>query len=287
MITRVALVNGDSELILLDHANFNDQLILTSLDIPSPETRAVADNRTDEDGTDDETQHHGARAVSAVVKLCDIPAVLVDQLNSYLHPRSRPYLVVADDEWPAARRLRLRADQWSSPIDHLAHLVREHQLSWRAPDGVWEASDLATFTLNAAEGDTAGRIYPMVMPRTYPPTSSTGAILVTNPGTSWSHQIVRLYGPCNGPRYTNEDTNQTLVFHESLALGLGEYVEVDTRERTALRNSDADSSALTYLDFAISTWWLIPPGQSTVRYHPASGVDPGCQAVVDYRPAWL
>lgn len=287
-ITRVALVDGARELVLLDRAALRLDLILTGLDVPSPAVRAVTEDRTDADGEDDHTAYHGARAVSATVALCDTPAALLDQINGYLHPRSRPYLVVSDDEWPdGPRRLRLRADQWSAPIDHTAHLRREHQLQWRAPDGVWEAADETAFIVLAESDVVTGRLYELVTPRTYPETMPTGALTVTNPGTSWADQRVRLYGPCAGPRYTHDDTGETIAFTEELAIPAGEYVEIDTRARSAFYLSDPDASRLSFLDFEVSTWWRLAPGANRVRYHPISDVDPGCQVEGSYRPTWL
>lgn len=287
-ITKVRLVDDQlGELVLLDRSALRLDLILSELDIPSPAARDVTAPRVDADGEDDDTTGHGGRAVSAVLNLRDTPAALVDQINRYLHPRRRPYLVVLDTEWGAERRLRLRADQWSGQIDHLAHRMRQHQVQWRAPDGIWEAVTAVSVAVSADVGAYAGRTYPATWPRSYAATSPTGTVQVTNPGSTWVDQVTRLYGPCAGPRWTLDTTGETLAFVEDLVIPAGEYVEIDTVARTANYMSDPDASRLHLLDYAVSNWWRIPPGISQARYHPISGVETGAAAALTFRPGWL
>jgi hypothetical protein len=98
---------------------------------------------------------------------------------------------------------------------------------------------------------------------------------------------VRLYGPCAGPRYTNDLTGERLEFSEDLVISAGEYLELDTRERTALYMSDPDASRLHLMNFEVSTWWRLAPGVNRLRYNPISGVEVGSQAYITYHPAWL
>ena len=285
MITNMRLELGAEVLSLWDR----DDLWVTELDVSFPEVREDADNRTEDDGADDRTVYHGSAAVSMTVRLQGgTDASVLDSIRKFMHPRHRPFLYVADDEWPVERRLRLRANQGSSPFQMPMYpIARDTQIQWVAPDGTWESADEVSQTINADSASNAGRVYALTPPRTYPGTSAVGALIVVNPGGSWSHQKVRMYGPCRGPRYTNDLTGETISFTEDLILALGEYVEVDTAARTALLASDADASRLQYLDYETSSWWRLSPGVNAVRYHPISGVDPGCQAVVTFRPAWL
>lgn len=287
-ITRVRLVDDAlGELVLLDHADFRHDLYLTGLDVRSPEVRAVTAGRTDTDGEDDQTALHGAAALSATVELRDHPAALVDQINAYLHPRRRPWLIVFDTEWAGERKLRLRADQWSSPIDHKAHLQRAQQLQWRVPAGVWEAVEATSFTVTAGAGELAGRSYPLRFPRLYPTTSAAGSFDHTNLGGTWAHWRGRLYGPCRGPRLSEDISGQTIGFVEDLVIPAGEYVEIDTRDRSAYYMSDPSLTRLNLIDFETTSWWQMAPGLNRVRYHPIGGVEIGCAADIDYHPYWL
>lgn len=289
MITSVKLVDGDQEFAFQDPSWGNyDDVTWTSLQVGSPEIRAATSPRVSGDGAFDRTRWHGARSVSLEARLAKAPAAKVDALSRFLHPVRRPYLVVTDTDWsPTARRMMLRAEQWSTQeLTHTSSWFRDVQLQWTAPSGVWESFDTYLFTAVVA-GGAMGRTYPLVSPRTYPPTGAAGAVSFTNPGNGLSDWVARLYGPCIGPRITNDLTGESVVFKSSLVLSVGEYVEVSSADLTAYANSDPTLSRLHHMDFATSTWWKVPPGSNTIRYNPVEGVDAGCLAEFEFRPTWL
>ena len=287
VITRLWLVDGDDEFVFQDNAVTNYDVVWTKLTVPSPAVRAVATDRTGADGSIDRTQFHGSRSVSLDVSLFDAPAEKVDRLNTFMLPRKRPYLYIRDTDWWGDRRLRLRADQWSNVIDTWGSWRRDVQLQWVAPDGVYEAADSVGFTVNAAADASPGRTYALTPPREYPPGSYRGRVDITNPGNTYSNFVARLYGPCVGPRLTNDATGDVIQFTSSLIIPAGEYVEVDTLNRTAFYMSDPSLTRLSMIDFQFTTWWRLLPGVNQVRYNPVSGVDVGCAALVDYRPSWV
>lgn len=285
MITAARLVSGAREMQLLNRSD----IAKVELDIPLPAAREDVADATDADGVDDNTQRHGARAVSINLRSLDegMDAV-VAELGAFMHPALRPYLCVTNSDWiDGERRLLLRATQGGAPVaGPLYPYARDVQAQWTAPRGVWEATNLTTFAVNADE-EAAGRTYDLVEPRSYPASMATGLVQHTNIGTTFSHLKARLYGPCAGPRLTNETTGQTISFSEALVLGAGDYVEVDTRMTTANLMSDPDATRLDQMDLLDSQWWRLVPGLNQVRYHPRAGVDAGCAAYIDYLPAWL
>lgn len=286
MKTGVRLVDGSRELVLHPSLDYVPQRITVS----SPAMREVAEPRTDDDGETDTTQMFGSRVVSLELAVIDerTPTeVLIDQLKMFLHPRSRPFLHVADDGWPEERRIRLRVDQWDEPYEgYAASHTRPVQLQWKAPDGVWEAASETSLTVAVDIPSSEGRTYPKTYPWSYPGTLSSGATIVGNAGSIPSHFVARLYGPCTGPSLLNGATGEEITFTSSLSLAAGEYVEVDTRARTAYLLSQTSASRLTYLDFAATSWWRIEPGDNPLRYVPATA-QAGAAAVITYRPAWL
>ena len=288
-LTSVRLTLGDVEVSLFDAADrFRRDLILQKMTFGSPAVRESVTPRTDADGVHDVTARHGARSVAIELKVFDTPAALVDQLNRLLHPRSRPHLVVDDDEWSGGpRRMMLRSDQWTSPLELTSDYVRDVALTWTAPSGVWEAASPTEVTVIATAEAQSGVRFPIKFPLVFSGTTGTGQTIVVNPGTSWSDQVVRLYGPCVGPRWHNDTTGEVLAFTDALVIPAGEYVELNTRDRTAYYLSDPNADRLGLLDFESSTWWQIPPGESTLRYAPISGVDAGCVAALSFRPAHL
>jgi len=287
MLTSVKLVDGSREMTLLPRQD--DGIFLQSISAPMPEVREVVSARTDDDGTRDETALFGARACSIEVLVTQDPRGFEDELTRYLHPRSRPYLVVDDDGWSQARRLRLRVSQFDAPLGlDLARIdARRITVGWQVPDGIWEANAAAEETV-VADVDTSGDGFslPMTLPLTLTATTETGANLVTNLGAVPSHFTARLYGPCTAPRLVNETTGEEIAFTSGLSLASGEYVEIDTRERSANLLSNPATTRLQYVDFMATSWWLLQPGLNQVRYAPAPS-EPGAAAVITYRPAWL
>ncbi len=285
-VTLMRLVDGPREFVLHQPSERREDVIVESIDVPSPGVRAtVADRHTD--GTLDSTANHGARAVSLSLVLFDTPTGTVDELNGFLHPSARPWLVVADDEWAQERRLRLRVDQFGSPMPTVSDRVRRVQMQWQAPDGVWEATAPTVFTVGAAADVPTGRTYNLTFPRSYPASQTVGSALHVNLGNTFADFTARLYGPCRGPRLTDDLTGRTIAFTDELELGPGEYVEINTRDRTALLLSDTTVSRLNLIDFAATVWWRLRPGTNQVRYSPSSAVEAGSVAVVDYYPRWL
>ncbi|WP_242890285.1 phage distal tail protein [Actinomadura litoris] len=285
MLTSVRLVDGAREMNLLPR---QDQgVYLQGLDAPMPSVREVAEDRTDDDGSRDTTSLFGARACSIELLVTSGARAVEDELSRFLHPRSRPYLVVEDDEWSQPRRLGLRVDQFSAPLGvDLPRRARKIQAQWKCPDGVWEAADLASSTVGADVVEQVGFSLPFSLPFSLVTTVSTGAATIGNVGAVPSHLVARLYGPCSGPSLRNETTGEEITFLPTLALAVGEYVEIDTREQTAYLLSMSTASRLNYIDFAQTSWWRLEPGDNEIRYAP-SGVTGAAAAVIEYRPAWL
>jgi hypothetical protein len=254
------------------------------LDIGLPAVRAVTGPRPDQDGEDDTTAHHGAAVVAMDVRLLarDQPLmVLRDALRAFCHPAARPFLVVEEDG--QQRRIRLRADQFAGPITNPLH--QQVQVAWRAPDGVMESLAERIGTSDAITAGEGGRSYPRTYPVTYAESSSVGAVTVTNDGNVAVPPLLRLYGPSDSPRVENQRTGERQLF-PGLTLLAGDWLEIDSRERTVRLNGLATQSRLSLLDFANSSWLRLLPGQNTIRYYPVSFGD-GARLEARFRPAWL
>lgn len=284
-VTSASIVDGDREMIL--YPRLDDGLVLLGIDAPGPAIRAVTTPRPDDDGEDDTTALYGATSCAIRLLATATPAAWVDELGSYMHPASRPYLVVADDEWAQVRRLRLRSENWSKPLSaEQAPTQRTILAQWRAPDGAWEGDDEATVTLGSDIASSVGFSFPITFPLALAATSSGGALQTTNVGNAPAHIVARLYGPCSAPQLINDTTGEAITFTTDLVLGPGDYVEVSTRDKTAYLLSDTSASRLSMIDFSANTWWQLRSGPQSLRY---VGTDSstGSQAVIYYRPVWL
>lgn len=282
MLTSLKLVDGSHELVLMPR----DGLKVQGLDVPLAEVREVTEPRTDDDGEHDTTALFGATSCTLELFVEKDPEQFRAELDQFLHPRSRPYLVAADDEWAQERRLQLRVAQRTAPRTvELPYTMRRIQVQWRVPNGVWEAATESQVVISADVPATTGRSYPKEYPWSYAATMSVGASMVTGDGLLPVHFVARLYGPCEGPRLVNETTGAAIVFTSDLVLSAGEYVEISTRDRTACLLSVSQQSRLNYIDWESTTWWQITPGDQLVRYAPVTA-SAGAAAEITYRPIW-
>ncbi len=282
--TALSLVDGARVMLLYPR----DDLVVLGWGAAWPTIRAVVENRPDDDGERDTTTRHGGRAVAVELRIIDNPEVVLDELGGFLAPSARPYLTAMSDAWAGPRRMRLRIDQAPAPVDaDMPPSVRDVQAQWRAPDGVWEAVDEAELVVAADIPSHVGRTYPRSHPWSYAATGAAGALSVTNLGNAESHFTARLYGPCSAPQLLNDLTGERIAFTSALTLGAGEYIEIDTRARSAYLNSDASLNRLGLVDYgAPNTWWRLQRGTQQIRYT-ATAPEVGSQAVITYRPNWL
>ncbi len=282
-ITGMRLVDGASEMVLYPR----DNLIVLGLAPGSPSIRAVVESRADGDGEVDTTLRFGSRAVALELRAIDTPAAFLDELTFFTRPSARPYLYVDDDEWAQTRRLRLRVEQWSAPLDaDQAPFIRDMQAQWRCPDGTWESEDETPVIVGADAPASVGFSAPFSAPISLTATAATNSAQTANVGNTETYFTARMYGPCTAPRLVNDTTGEELTFSSALTLAAGEYVEVDTQNRTAYLNSSTSESRLGYVDFSVSTWWQVQPGLQDIRFAPTSP-SAGSQAEITYRPRWL
>lgn len=271
----------DAELIIYPRRD----IAAVSLDLGFPEIRSNLFQRTGSSGDLDLTSKYGSRSVSLELTLLDTPAALLREIGTFLEPATRPYLHVLDTEWSEECRIELRVETATSPFSGpRAHIARDVQIQWNAPNGVWEG-ELRTRFVSAESDLVAGLTFPITMPLSFPATSPSGFTQIENPGAE-CHFKARLYGPCSGPELTNETTGETIRFKDDLVISAGDYVEIDTREETAFYLSSRSASRLNYLDFVTSAWWTLRHGINHVRYHPNSS-EIGSSAYFDFTPIWL
>lgn len=279
-MTRRLEADGLDVLVLEQFAGYR----VSTLDIGLAEVRAVTAGRVDADGDDDSTAHHGAAAVTARILITagDVDDVQsrLDRLRAFCRPGLRPYLYF-DAEDGSERRVRLRADQGSSPWTTPG--LREVQVAWRAPDGIVEAAEATIVEADAAAEVEGGRTYPLIHPRTYPTSVPAGAFEIVNE-TAEVYPVFEMWGPCTGPRIENRDAGGYLSF-PTVTLAASQWLEVDTKERTVRLNGLANQSRYDDVDFATLVWPSAGPGTTSWRYFPIS-FDAGCHVVARVRPGW-
>lgn len=126
-----------------------DGVSAMSLDV-QPTVRAVTEDRVGSAGAQDTTLLLSAAAVTLTLRLYPTgggagPEVFLDALGPLLNPASRPYLIVTNSQWAQQRQMTVRFDSRVAPVSDPT--FTDAVISWKAPNGVWEASALTNLTV--------------------------------------------------------------------------------------------------------------------------------------------
>lgn len=272
-----------------------DGVSVMSLDV-QPTVRTVTEERVNAHGQVDNTLYLSTASVTMDLRLWtnDIGTQTAedfdDEINLFLNPSLRPNLVVSNDQWSTDRQLSVRFDSKTALFDN--PMTQDVQIAWKAPAGVWQAPVPTVVIANSYIAATGGLVMTnngladTVSGVQVIAGSSTGNPSIIGGGNMTVPFTAKLYGPCTGPKFTNDTVGLDIVFTDSLVLGAGVYVEINSLNHTALRNSDPNDSVLGLLNFSSSTWWQFQPGNNTVRYHPTSA-SAGAVAQITYQTAWM
>ncbi len=258
-------------------------------DITSPDIRVDADDTPDADGTDDQTEFHGAATLTISLWQDRMTWTERQAIKAFLHPSRRPRFIIRESADAPEIEYTLRASQWATPLSQREILHNLHDLTaqWVIPTGVGRATTVRTATAYAT-GDigTEGVVFPLVFPLAWPASAIGGSVTVSHPGTATAYPISRLYGPADDPVWENLTTGQRLVFAD-LTIAAGDFLELDHRARTIRMNGDPDDSRYDQLVFPDSSWWtLAGMSDQILRYAPAD-FDVPAQAVIEWRDTYL
>lgn len=274
---------ADQQLDLTPENGFN----IRDFNLGFPVVRSVMDDRPNIDGMDDRTRFFGSRVVSLDIDLVGDKFTLLDQLAPYLNPANRPFLVFDDAE--QTRRIRLRASEETVIITAPTNIQRV-LLQWVAPDGAAEGLDEVEVEVPAVVGVEAGFTWDVTFNLTFPTTSPSGRINVESDGNVRTYPVIRLFGPCTNPRIDNASdpdlAGKPKLLKFSQTLSASQFIEVNTRDRTAFLNGNPSLSLVSALDFTVSEYWSLASGDNFVKYFPES-FGTGARAVILFRPAFL
>src|ERR1035441_2011232 len=199
----------------------------------TPSVRDVSEDRTDGDGSIDSTLYAGAGALTLSLRLfgATVRATL-DHLGHFMSPSLRPYLYIEDSEWTTGRRIQLRADVASRPIQVSHGLTRDVAFQWKCPTGIWESEVAQTYQFWASLASTSGVGMPVnngvdlgVGSLAFPASSTAADQTISNVGDSPQPFVAYLYGPANGPELINDSTGETFRFVPTYSLAAGAYID--------------------------------------------------------------
>jgi hypothetical protein len=266
------------------------------LDLGYPDVREVADNRPDQDGTDDRTVYFGARALSANVTALG-GAMSPDEIGAlfapYMTPAVRATLhYVLDRPGPPERITTVRAAGYAWQISGAR--TRDIHLSWIAPDPVMRDPTEQIAAATAGTAGLTGRTYPLTFPRAYPSGNYPAAPVVVAPaGDLPVRPLLRIYGPITTPVVTLDPepgtgAAQVVAFASGFRIDVGAWVDVDADAKTALRQSDPAQSVLTSLDWSRTTWPVLEPAPTSYQMSLAgSSTSPVTQVEARWHDGYL
>lgn len=126
---------------------------------------------------------------------------------------------------------------------------------------------------------TGGLDTPHAFPHSFG-TVSGGAVNCMNNGITDTWPIIVWEGPLTNPEATLTATGETLGV--TITLAAGETLVADFKEKTVLLNNIASRTGLVVRP--TSTWFALPPGNSSVRLSASAGTG---TMLVTWRDAWL
>lgn len=267
-----------------------DPYVVVDWEIGPREVRTVARPRALADGQLDDTRFLGARAVTVSVRLNEkaqcpeglTTQALYDRLMPYLSARRRPRLRWELPGSPGVvRELTVRGEGAPIVVQQARHPFIMCQFV--APEGEITSVDEQTVTIAPSEDTEAGRSYDLAYPRAYPASLGLGARLVTNGGNEQAHWKAVIYGTCTDP--VLEVNGHTIAM--TLSLVAGQYLTIDTRERTILFGGDPTEPRAHLSNYTDWAWeeLLLEGGDNRVRFSAAT-LGTGGSARMTFRDTW-
>jgi hypothetical protein len=244
----------------------------SSLDLGYPQVRDVTSSNPDRDGVQDRTRYMGGRVVSADITALAGAGARIDAVAStfapFMVPSARPTLhYILDRPGAAERTLTVRGSGYSWPVE--GPFQRDIQLQWLAADPVARDATIKTATAYAGSSSSPGRLYPLTFNRIYPAGGGnrTTGVLVSA-GDVPIRPMLRIYGPITSPsvQFQNVASGGVIIqpggridFAAGFVIGSGQYVDVDTANKTAWLNGDPTQSVLASINWQSSQWPVVNP----------------------------
>ncbi len=254
----------------------NSPIKTGSIDYGFAAPRVVQDNIPDANGTTDLTEYHADKVVSwsgwITPTLDDpFPALVWDQIRKLCAPNRRPWMFVQENGWPSERRMVLRCDTLTSPLDRTYGPVIISAISWKVPSGVMESADLNQQAILMSGGTgglcvtSTGFCFGNDGCSNFAAGDFGGSTIVTNNGTVLTYPIIVFTGPCKNPRVFDPATQQGIYLNCTLVAN--QQIVVDTLNKTVQEPATPTPiNRLAYWDFTKSIWPTLEAGDNDFDY---------------------
>lgn len=266
--------------------------VISKVDLGTPAVREVLTSQPGQDGEDDQTLYFGSRSVQLTGTLFSSAlgsrVKSLDAIAPFLAPGARPTLTYKFDSDVAERNLDMRVLQFTEPVTGPIGIAISYQ--WKCTNPIAYASTTQEVDLSISAASSAGRTYAKTFPFTYPAGSrGTGTSTVTNGGTYAAYPTLRIFGPCENPLvqwYDALGNALPTAVKLTIVIANGDYVEINTKNRTVTLNGDPGANRYSNLDFSTTQWGALVPGANYLRCTAFSSSSPA-QCAVLFQDAYL
>jgi hypothetical protein len=253
-----------------------DGFVVTEFEIGWPEVREVMTPRSLSDGSVDTTTYLGQRPVTVALRYDQTKLAtqnLIDLVTPYLSPRYRPQLVWTVQQTdpgcvgPAStvetvRSLRVRGAD--GPLVVNAPKYLSMVLQWVAQDPYTTSLDQSCAVALLTGSEEFGRSYDLTFDRSYPFSPQYGVTSfypLGNAPMDWTGTVT---AEVTEPELL---INNTTITFGGLTLLPGQTININTLERTILRNNDPNDSLYGLTNFQDWTWdeVRLTPGENQIR----------------------
>jgi hypothetical protein len=250
-------------------------VITNSIDFGFPAPRAIANNIPNANGATDLTEFHTNRTVTwngwiTPLDSDPFPAVTWDKLRKLSAPSRRPHLFVSENGWESERRMVLRGDTVTAPLDRSMGPVIIAGLSWICPAGVFESAVANQNGVQLSGGTggicvtNTGFCFDGSCGSHFSSGAFGGATDIKNSGTVVTYPVISFTGPCKNPRVINVETQQGIFLNCTLAPN--QTIVVDCLNRSVTEVANPLINRLGYYDYTRSTWQTLPVGDNYYQY---------------------
>jgi len=252
-----------------------------------PEVRRVTQPLALRDGVNNRTRYLGQRVVTVALRLDQtvLPTqALLDAVLPFLSPRYRPTFVYSVEKDTPQYLRSLTVVGADAPVVIAGPRFQTIVLQWVTTDAFARSLDEQCVISSLTGGVEEGRDYDLTFDRSYPPSEPFGVtelMMVGNAPTDWTATITaEVVDPVVAVNGVDVAFDVTLL--------PGQTINIDTAQRTILRNNDPSDSIYALTNFEAWRWddLRLRPGMNTVRLEAASSPGGDPFLTLCWRAAW-
>lgn len=183
-----------------------------------------------------------------------------DRLNNTLNSVRRTFVFKVDEPgYSKQADVQIASKPEMTINDYKNHL--EFSIQMKASDPRKYSSELHSIANTLFLGTKEGRMYPRAMYYRFNNPNGDNILNVINDGNYPTYGVIRLSGPITSPKLHHTEQNKFIQIND--VLGIGEFVDINLRNRTVKMNGKQfKRSSIT----TTSSWFNLAPGENTLVF---------------------